>query len=88
MSRFTAHGKYRNYKNEAPLSPAQAGRGVCAELRHSLTRLRSIELRPGSPCLSSLKQALGNSGEGEKNFVLSTFRGFGIIKNIALTKRM
>jgi hypothetical protein len=31
----------------------------------ALTRLRSIELRRGSPCLSSLLQAVGYSGEGE-----------------------
>jgi hypothetical protein len=31
----------------------------------ALTRLRSIELRRGSPCLSSLLQAAGYSGEGE-----------------------
>jgi len=30
-----------------------------------LTRLRSNELRRGSPCLSSLQQAAGYSGEGE-----------------------
>jgi hypothetical protein len=31
----------------------------------ALTRLRSIELQRGSPCLSSLLQAAGYSGEGE-----------------------
>ena len=31
----------------------------------ALTRLRSIELRRGSPCLSSLLQAAVYSGEGE-----------------------
>jgi len=36
--------------NEAPRSKL---RGIKAELRRSLTRLRSNELRRGSPCLSS-----------------------------------
>jgi hypothetical protein len=40
-------------------------RGIKAELRRSRTRLRSEELRRGSPCLSSLQQAAGYSGEGE-----------------------
>jgi hypothetical protein len=48
--------------NEAPRSKL---RGIKAELRRSLTRLRSGELRRGSPCLSSLQPAAGYSGEGE-----------------------
>jgi len=47
---------------EAPRSKL---RGIKAELHRSLTRLRSDELRRGSPCLSSLQQAAGYSGEGE-----------------------
>ncbi len=49
-------------QNEAPRSKL---RGIKAELRRSLTRLRSGELRGGSPCVSSLQQAAGYSGEGE-----------------------
>ena len=48
--------------DEAPRSKL---RGIKAELRRSRTRLRSEELRRGSPCLSSLQQAAGYSGEGE-----------------------
>jgi len=48
--------------NEAPRSKL---RGIKAELRRSQPRLRSYELRRGSPCLSSLQQAAGYSGEGE-----------------------
>jgi hypothetical protein len=57
--------------DEAPRSEL---RGIKAELRRSLTRLRSEELRRGSPYLSSLKQAAGYSGEGESNLLL--FRSF------------
>ena len=39
------------YINELPRSKL---RGIKTELRRSLTRLRSKELRRGSPCLSSL----------------------------------
>ena len=52
---------FPNY-NEAPRSKL---RGIKAELRRSLTRLRSEELRRGSPCLSALQPAAGYSGEGE-----------------------
>jgi len=57
--------------NQAPRSKL---RGIKVELRRShsnvkdiaeLTRLRSDELRRGSPCLSSLQQAARYSGEGE-----------------------
>jgi len=51
-----------NDSNEVPRSKL---RGIKPELRRSLTRLRSKELRRGSPCLSSMQQAAGYSGEGE-----------------------
>jgi hypothetical protein len=51
-----------NLSNEAPRSKLRA---IKAELRRSQTRLRSDELRRGSPCPSSLHQAAGYSGEGE-----------------------
>ncbi len=45
----------KHYLNdEAPRSPAAAVLVIRAELRRSLTRLRSSELRRGSPCLHTL----------------------------------
>ena len=50
-------------QNEAPRSVL---RGIRAELRRSLTRLRSIELRRGSPYLSSQQQAQGIQAKANK----------------------
>lgn len=54
--------------NEAPCSPARSGTGYQSGIRHSLTRLRSNELRrlamPFIPAIT-LKGGTGYSGEGE-----------------------
>ena len=47
------------HSNEAPRSKL---RGIKAELRRSLRRLRSIEFRNGSSRLSSLQSAGGGQG--------------------------